>query len=165
MNKDISKVDIRPVEIEELDQVLDLFIANCPEVETDIGELNYAFDDSSERIQVAVSQDNGIVGVAWYTEWDVDGIGAHVVAVDQAFRGNGIGRRLLQELDPATNGRKYTCFSLRDTEFAAIHFLRHNGYVVAKAFEFAGEQMYLLRKDAVKSTPISLAKRLKWEVM
>jgi GNAT superfamily N-acetyltransferase len=161
MNENIT---IRPVEAEELHQVLDLFIANCPEVETDIGELNYAFDDDSERIQVAVSQDNGIIGVAWYTEWDVDGIGAHVVVVDQAFRGNGLGRRLLQELDPATNGRKYSCFSLRDTEFAAIHFLRNNGYVVVKSFEFVDEHMYLLRKDAAKSTPIQLAKRLKWRM-
>ena len=159
-----ENVKIRPVEVEELHQVLDLFIANCPEVETDIGELNYAFDDDSERIQVA-EVDGVLVGVAWFTEWDVDGIGAHVVVVDELSRGKGIGRRLLQELDPNTNGRKYTCFSLRDTEFAAIHFLRHNGYVVAKAFEFADEHMYLLRKDAFKSAPISLAKRLKWRVM
>lgn len=165
MNKDISEVGIRPVEVEELHQVVKLFKANCPEVEADLGELNYSFDVDSDKIQVAVSKENTIVGVAWFAEWDGDGIGVHALVVDKEWRGLGIGRRLLQEVEPSTNGMKYACFSLRDTEFAAIHFLRHNGYIVAKAFEFADTCMYLLRKDAVEPSPLSLARRLKWRVM
>tara|TARA_R110002020_G_scaffold368536_3_gene580349 strand:+ start:40 stop:543 length:504 start_codon:yes stop_codon:yes gene_type:complete len=161
--KNLSDVVIRDAEHDDVETLHDFMLRTSAESAVGVGELYEAVLDSDDTVTIALSPvDGSVIGVLWYTPWEYHSLGIHVVAVEKSWRNMGLGTKLINMADPESLGLEYSVFSVSSENFKALKFLSDRGFIVTKVFEFADEEMYILRKTARKSKPIELTSRLRW---
>ena len=162
---DLDNIEMLNMEPDNLEAVYDFMLRITPEASVDLDELAEAMLDTEDVVTIAWTPENSIAGLIWYTTWDVDGIGVHIVAVAEKWRRKGLGTRLLNLVDPAMNDVRYTMFSVKEDAYEALGFLMKGGYKVARTFKVGEDTMYVVKKEAIKPKKLELHNRLKWRMM
>lgn len=162
---DLDNIEILNMEPANLEAVHDFMLRITPEASVSLEELADAMFDEEDTVIIAWTPEKSIAGLIWYTTWDVDGIGVHIVAVAEKWRRKGLGTRLLNMVDPLMYGVRYTMFSIKEEAYEALGFLMKCGYKVARQFKVGEDIMYVVKKEAIKPKKLELHDRLKWRMM
>lgn len=162
---ELDNIEMLEMEPESLEAVYDFMLRITPEANVGLEELAEAMMDTEDTVIIAWTPENSIAGLIWYTTWDVDGIGVHIVAVSEKWRRKGLGSRLLNLVDPAMYGVRYTMFSIKEDAYESLGFLMKCGYKVTKSFKVGEDTMYVVKKEEIKAKKLELHNRLKWRMM
>lgn len=114
-----------------------------------------------DAIEVAMTDNDIIVGAIWYCSWESNSRGIESLVVDAEHRNKGIGSMLLSLVEPNdVNPRNY--MSVADDNFRGLSFLKKRGYIASREVKFEEDTRYVMQKDYDIPVTMELKNRLKW---